>query len=100
MKKETIIEYLDYLSDEKINLIYDLLNLPDYANKDDLIKFSGVDVGTYDTAVPIDYIRRIEEIYPNLLKGNFIYDYSTAKFGELININNWVVNRILDAVNS
>ena len=98
-KKELIIEELEYCTDSKLELIYDLLNLPYHCDKHELIKFSKSEVKNYDTATPIDYYRRVEEIYPEFSEGNMIYDYTTFSFGSFVNINNLVVKRILNSLN-
>ena len=98
-KKELIIDHLEYCEESKLELIYDLLNLPQYCNKHDLIKFSKAELKTYDTATPIDYYRRVEEIYPEFTEGNMIYDYTIFTFGAFVNINNLVVKRILNSLN-
>ena len=97
-KKEILLDAItnDYLSKDVIELIYDIANISEFPNKRDLLKFAGYDVNkTFDTAYPIDYFRRIEEIYPDVKKGNYIFDYSQNNYGELVNINNLIVERIL-----
>ena len=99
MKKKVIIEHLEYMTEDQINLIYDIIQLSNNCNKDDLVKFSKKEVGAYDTAYPSPYMDEIQKIYPRVREGSFIYDYTDAKFGELVNINNWIVNRILTDIN-
>ena len=56
-KKELIIEELEYCNESKLELIYDLLNLPQYCNKHDLIKFSegnGICIANWDKHTPYD----------------------------------------------
>ena len=97
-KREQIIEYLEYYSDEFIDLIFDLMNSSDWVNKNDLIKLSGAKLKTYDTATPYQYMDKIREIYPNLDKGNYIFDYTVNKFGELVNINDLLSARIIEII--
>jgi hypothetical protein len=40
-----------------------------------------------DSAYPCDYAKRIREIYPNFIKGNYCYSYETEMFGEMVNMN-------------
>ena len=96
-KKEIVLDHIkDYATDEQIEMLDKLLSLSMYPNKTDILKLSGYDTNqTYDTAYPIDYYRRIEEIYPNIKDGNFIFDYSRQTFGELVNINNLFTANIL-----
>ena len=104
--RELLKEYIDNATDKNVEFLYDLLNMPSYPSKRDMIGFikkhtpkktglqgqemkgDALDIFVnYDTAYPIDYFRRIEEVYPNINKGNFIFDYSDSTFGELVNIN-------------
>ena len=52
--------------------------------------------GTIDTAIPLDYSNRIKDIYPNFLKGNNVYDYRNDSYGNMLNINDEIVSRILN----
>ena len=99
MKKKVIIEHFEYMTEDQINLIYDIIQLSNHSNKRDLVKFSGKNAINFDTAYPSPYMDRIQEIYPKVREGMFIFDYTTSKFGELVNINNWIVNRILTDIN-
>jgi len=93
---KNIIENLNYCTDKEISFIEDIMTLPEYANKHNLINLGNVSTDfTYDTATPINYVRQIEDIYPDFKNGNYIFDYSKNNFGEMTNINNWIVNRIL-----
>ena len=98
-QRKLIADNLEYCSDEMIQLINDLIDLPNFPNKHEMLKFAGEEDGTIDSAYPIDYFRKIEEIYPNIAKGNFIFDYRTQKFGELVNVNDLVFNRLMKAIN-
>ena len=95
---EELVETLNYQSEEQIQLLIDIANFRQFANKKDLIKFAVKDESkmNYDTAYPQPYADSIREIYPNFVKGNFIFDYTEKTFGELVNINDLVVNRILN----
>lgn len=96
-KKQNLIDNIDQLTDAQINLINSLCNLGTYPNKKDLLKLSNFDVSkSYDTATPIDYMRRILEIYPNIDKGTFIFDYSKNIYGELVNINDLFTAHVLE----
>jgi len=93
-KKIRIYKYLDYFTDKQIHFIYELSNLPEYSGYRDLMKLAEIE-GTIDTATPIEYYRSIEEIYPNFSSGSMVYDYRTKSFGEMLNINDVIVKRIV-----
>lgn len=99
-KKELLIEEIHLLSDNQINFLYELINFSNCPSKDELLKFCDKDIDTkkIDSAYPIDYFREIEKIYPNLIKGNFYYDYNNYKFGELVNINDLIANKFYDFI--
>ncbi len=100
-KKEELVKELvlnlNYQSEEMVQLLIDISEFKQFANKRDLLKFAVKDESkmNYDTAYPQPYADSIREIYPNFNKGNFIFDYTEKTFGELVNINDLVVNRIL-----
>ena len=95
---EELVETLNYQSEEQIQLLLDIANLPQFTNKKDLLKFAVKDESemNYDTAYPQPYANSIREIYPNFRNGNFIFDYTKKTFGELVNINDLVTFRILN----
>ena len=95
-KKDMLIAHLDYATDKQIDFIIELLSMNEYPNKKDLLNLGGFDTSkTFDTATPIDYYRKIQELYPNFVNGNMIYDYSQKSFGEMLNANDLIVHRIL-----
>ena len=94
---EEINAHLEYATTEQISFVLGILKMPTYPNKHELMSLGSVtETNGIDTATPIDYIRRIEDIHPNVTDGNLVYDYRTKPFGELKNVNDWVVNRILN----
>ena len=96
-KRDEIQKYLGYVSDERIDLLYDIATLGRYPNKEDLLKLANVsdeDRRKIDTAFPHDYYERIREIFPNISEGNLCFDYREG-FGKLVNINDLIVSRIL-----
>jgi hypothetical protein len=97
--KEIVNETIELLNDEQINFIYDLLTLGTFPSKGDLLILSGKDreyQRRIDTATPIDYYRRIEDIYPGIKNGNMCYDYNHNTYGEMTNINDLIVQRMLN----
>lgn len=96
-QKERIQDYLNFLNEEQVSLLHDIL---DYALNRDfkrLLKICDIDrdKDTIDTATPIDYARRIEEIYPNFKLGRHVYDYRTEMFGEMLNLNDAFMEHLL-----
>jgi len=97
-KKKIILEYIENESNTKqINFIYNLLNLPSYPSKIDLLELINENSTTIkcDFAVPVDLYKDIERVYKNIYKSNLIFNYSNNKFGELININDMLASYIL-----
>ncbi len=98
-KKELITSYIkDSANVKEIEFIYNLLSLPEYCNKLDLLKLADKDKSemNFDTAFPIGLYNSIKPIYNDIDNSNLIYDYTNNNFGELVNINNLVVNNILN----
>lgn len=100
MKKKEILEYIekDFASEKQIEFIYNLLCLPTFCNKLDLLKLAEKNTKemNFDTAFPIGLYDAIKPMYNDIDNSNLIYDYTNNNFGELININNLVVNNILN----
>ena len=96
--REEVMLNVNNMNDEQLSFLLELFNLSRYATKDDVIKLSydKGEIGTYDTAYPIDYFRKIEDIYPNIKDGMFIFDYTHATFGELVNVNDKFAKKILN----
>mgnify|MGYP003638364546 FL=1 len=99
-KRDEIQKYLGYVSDEKIDLLYEIATMSRYCNKEDLLKLANVsdeDRRKIDTAFPHEYYERIREIYPNIDKGNLCYDYREGNnsHGQMVNVNDLIVSRIL-----
>jgi hypothetical protein len=97
--REKLIRHLqepDLISDEKVDLIYALLSMHT-PSKNDLLRISGFDLNkSFDTATPIDYIRKIEEIYPDYSNGWYINDYSDDRiWGKITNIYNLFAKHII-----
>lgn len=92
-----ISEKLEYATPEQIFFILGVLNMPIMPNKQDLMNLSLVtEQGKIDTATPQPYIERIKEIHPNVADGNLVFDYRKNSMGELKNINDFVIERLLN----
>lgn len=98
-KKEYLKEYIDILNDDEIEFLYSLFHLSRFDTKKEIINLFDtdkvIDVKKVDSAYPIDYYRRIEEIYPDAKNGWYIFDYTKETFGSLTNINNLIAKKIL-----
>lgn len=97
-KRKELIELINAIDDNSIDFLHGFLNLPGRGgDKRDLLKFFAPDTDNnkVDTAFPVDYLRRIEKIYPDAINGDYIFDYNRNHFGELINMNNIISNRFL-----
>ncbi len=98
-KKEYLKEYIDILDNDKIEFLYSLFHLYQFDDKDKIINLFDsdkvIDTNKVDSAYPIDYYRRIEEIYPDLKNGWYIFDYTKENFGSLVNLNNVIAKKIL-----
>ena len=93
-KKELLQSYLDHYP-ELNDLFIDIIKVKtgNY-NLTDLIKLSGINPGNVDSAIPVDYQRSIEEIYPDFNTGLNVFDYNDSTFGKMLNLNNLITKTI------
>ena len=89
-KRELIKDYVNEF-DEFTEFIYDLMqiNKLDIGVKNAMLKFAGYTLDQcrkVDSAIPLEYSRRIQEIYPEFNGMAHGYDYNNQSFGEMINI--------------
>ena len=92
-ERDILMDYVNDMSDEQVRKVYSVLNLSRYASKRDIIDVLCKDeLDNYDTAYPIEYYRQIEDIYPDIKNGMHVFDYTNNKFGELVNVNNIIVD--------
>lgn len=93
---ERLRENIEYLTEEQAKMLNDILELRSTSSKKDLLKVGGYDTSkTYDTAYPIGVANHIKQVYPRFYDGCYIYDYSQERHGELANVNDMIVNRLL-----
>lgn len=97
-KREMIMAYVAQMSDEQIDFLHGLFQLGGLFSKDDLLKLFApeVNVNKIDSSFPVDYLRRIENIYRDAKNGNYVYDYNETYHGSLVNINNIIAEKVLD----
>ena len=96
LKKEYLIEIIEGMNEEQLSKVHSVLNLSRYASKRDIIDvFCKNEFDVYDSAYPIEYFRQIEDIYPDVKEGLYIYDYTNNRmYGRLVNLNNIIVDKI------
>lgn len=93
---EKLKENIEYLSEDQAKMLNDILTLRSYSSKRALLEVGGYDTSkTYDTAYPIGVADHIKQVYPRFYDGCYIYDYSQERHGELVNINDMIVKRLL-----
>ena len=97
-KRKMILSYVERMDDEQVEFLHGLLRVGRLFSKDDLLRLfaPGIDVNRIDSSFPVDYLRKIEGIYPDASKGNYVYDYNGNYMGELVNINNIIAEKVLD----
>ena len=98
MKNSEIIQYIEY-SEELKTLVIDIINLKNGGQQfSNVLTFAGYteeQKRKIDSAYPSPYADQIREIYPDFRNGLHCYDYNTATFGEMRNVNNLIAKRIL-----
>lgn len=97
-KRKDLTALINAIDDNSIDFLHGFLSLANRGcDKRELLKFFAPDTdgNKVDTAFPVDYLRRIEEIYPDANNGDYIFDYNKNCFGKLININNIIAERFL-----
>lgn len=102
MKKEQLIQHIQEMTEEQIQFLGDLLNFANYPDYRLHIKVSGLteeQTRKIDSAIPCEYAKAIREIYPDFDKGRNVYDYNENHFGNMLNLNNRVVENIKTKLN-
>lgn len=96
-KKEAINEYMDQFP-ELVELFGFIINQKqDHSYKPIMeFLFTKEQNNKIDSAVPCDYARQIEIIYPNFRKGYNVFDYNTEKFGAMRNLKNDFFDKVLE----
>lgn len=107
--REHLIEYLqktgndpegELISDQKVDLIYALLTLS-CPTKNDLLSIAGFTKPekNYDTATPLNHVRKIMEIYPDFENGSYINDYSGDHiWGKITNVYNIFAKHVINTL--
>ena len=103
-KRNYLNEYINLMDQKDISFLYELFHIYKHNTKDSLVKLfdteKTIDTNKTDSAYPIDYYRNIQNIYPNIDKGLYIYNYTDNTFGSLYNVNNLIANKVLNFFSS
>lgn len=87
--KERLLDRVEHLTDaqcEKLNEIIGLMTRG-YISKGDIMKLADIkQEGKIDTALPIDYVRKVQEVYPQFSTMFHVMDYREESYGSLTNI--------------
>lgn len=81
---------------ELVNLFYDLLVIksgywPDFSK---ICELAEIDNNKIDSAYPHEYGNKMRELYPGFINGNYCFDYTNNRFGEMLNINDKLIQAI------
>lgn len=84
------------MDESEIDFMDDLFNIENYFSTRKLLRLFApeLDQNKIDIAYPVDYAERIRQIYPDFDKGYMVYNYNDKKFGEMLNINNLIAEKI------
>ena len=99
-KRKYLNEYINLMDQKDILFLYELFHIYKHNTKDNLVELfdteKTIDTNKTDSAYPVDYFRKIQDVYPNIDKGMYIYNYTNNSFGSLYNVNNLIANQILN----
>jgi hypothetical protein len=88
-QNQWLIARIDSMTDEQLEFMskfIEMLSSPMFG-KGEMMELIGVrGSGQVDSAIPLDYQRRIEELHPNFKSMFHCYDYRTASMGEMMNV--------------
>jgi hypothetical protein len=88
--KEHLLQTVEYLDEDQLKFIDQLITTlsNNMIGKSELSKlaFSEDENSKIDTAIPLDYQRRIEEIHPNFESMFHVYSYYDSLFGKMTNV--------------
>jgi len=95
-KREFLISIIENMDEEEIDFLDNLFNLENIISTRELLNIFApeLDQNKIDTAYPVEYAKRIREIYPDFDNGYIIYDYNKNMFGEMKNIYNLIANKM------
>ena len=102
MTKEHLFQHIEEMTEEQIQFLGDLLNFANYPDYQMTVKLSGLteeENRKIDSATPHDYNKAIAEIYPDFINGRNVYNYNKNNFGEMLNLNNLIIQNIKKVLN-
>tara|TARA_S200002703_G_scaffold3631_3_gene5180 strand:+ start:963 stop:1268 length:306 start_codon:yes stop_codon:yes gene_type:complete len=81
-------DYDKWLNDSQKEAVIKLLNVltSKYTSKGDLMELCNFPSGKVDSALPIDYVRRIQEINPEFKTHTHAMSYEGESYGHLVNV--------------
>lgn len=84
---EELKRNIEYLDNDQAKVLNDIIKVfsSTYIDKDQVFKIADCDTTKIDTALPIDYVRAIQELYPDFNTGYYGFDYSSGH-GRLLNM--------------
>jgi hypothetical protein len=97
MTKENLLRHIEAMQPDQIEFLGDLLNFAQYPDYKLNIKLSGLteeENRKIDSATPNEYNKAIAEIYPDFINGRNVFNYNKNKFGEMLNLNNLIIQNI------
>jgi len=100
--KQTLKENIDFLTDEQADFLNSFLEMTSNkmsCNKSNVAKLAGIRNGSFDTALPLDYVRAIQDINPNFNTMFHVYDYSENTYGELANVAEKLILKAVELFN-
>jgi hypothetical protein len=97
MTKENLLRHIEAMQPDQIEFLGNLLNFAQYPDYQLNIKLSGLteeENRKIDSATPNEYNKAIAEIYPDFINGRNVFNYNKNKFGEMLNLNNLIIQNI------
>lgn len=82
--KEELKELIDFMSEDQAKLLLRIATKPLW--KTDLLKAIDQETRNIDTALPIDYVRKLKDQNPNFDPQMYVMSYQDNSFGELVNV--------------
>lgn len=94
--KEDVERLISFMDKKQVDLVYNLLYtfIMEHNSKGDIAKLVMPPDSTYDTALPHPYVVAIQKLHPNFDVHMHVYDYRTAKFGEIFNLAEGLIHKL------
>ena len=102
MTKEHLFQHIEEMTPEQVQFLGDLLNFANYTDYQLTVKLSGLteeENRKIDSATPNEYNKAIREIYPDFINGRNVFNYNKNNFGEMLNLNNLIIQNIKTKLN-